>query len=100
MTSRSHRQSPRTQITRRAFAGIAGATAAGALVLPHASAAPIIRFAQTSRAQDEQPKSGGTLRYGLSTDPSNFEPHFSTGAASTSVKAHVLQHAPDVRPRQ
>ena len=86
MTSTPRRQSHRTPITRRAFAGIAGATAAGAMILPHASAGPIIRFAQNSRAQDEQPKSGGTLRYGLSTDPSNFEPHFSTGAASTSVK--------------
>lgn len=86
MTSTLHRRSHRRAITRRAFAGLAGATAAGAVILPHASAAPIIRFAQSSRSQDDQPKSGGTLRYGLSTDPSNFEPHFSTGAASTSVK--------------
>jgi len=35
------------------------------------------------------PKRGGTLRYGLSTDPSNFEPHISTGAASGVVKIMV-----------
>lgn len=35
------------------------------------------------------PKRGGTLRYGLSTDPSNFEPHVSTGAASGAVKLMV-----------
>src|SRR5690606_39721328 len=31
-------------------------------------------------------RSSDLLIYGLSTDPSNFEPHFSTGGASTSVK--------------
>lgn len=35
------------------------------------------------------PKRGGILRYGLSTDPSNFEPHVSTGAASGAVKLMV-----------
>lgn len=33
-----------------------------------------------------EPTRGGLLRYGLSTDPSNFEPHVSTGAASQTVK--------------
>ena len=37
-------------------------------------------------ASEGTPKKGGTLRYGLSTDPSNFEPHVSTGAASNVVK--------------
>lgn len=32
------------------------------------------------------PTRGGVLRYGLSTDPSNFLPHVSTGAASGAVK--------------
>jgi peptide/nickel transport system substrate-binding protein len=40
-------------------------------------------------AQDETPTAGGVLRYGLSTDPSNFEPHVSTGAASGTVKMMV-----------
>lgn len=55
--------------------------------MAHASASPSIQFGSSRLApQDSQPKPGGTLIYGLSTDPSNFEPHFSTGAASTSVK--------------
>lgn len=33
-----------------------------------------------------KPNRGGVLRYGLSTDPSNFDPHVSTGAASAAVK--------------
>ncbi len=38
------------------------------------------------------PKRGGTLRYGLSTDPSNFEPHISSGAASGNVKLMVYSN--------
>lgn len=72
------------KFTRRGFAA-AGAVAAGSLIVPRASASPIITFPRTHRLQDS-PKPGGTLIYGLSTDPSNFEPHVSTGAASTSVK--------------
>lgn len=33
-----------------------------------------------------EPTRGGVLRYGLSTDASNFEPHVSTGSASQTVK--------------
>lgn len=40
----------------------------------------------TSSAGQATVKKGGTLRYGLSTDPSNFEPQISTGAASGDVK--------------
>lgn len=86
MTFTPRRQSSRQPFTRRAFLGTAAATTAGILTVSRAGAAPVIRFAKETRAQDGQPKAGGTLRYGLSTDPSNFEPHFSTGAASTSVK--------------
>ncbi|MDQ4051413.1 MAG: ABC transporter substrate-binding protein, partial [Actinomycetota bacterium] len=32
---------------------------------------------------------GGVLRYGLSSDPSNFEPHVSTGSASDTVRQLV-----------
>jgi peptide/nickel transport system substrate-binding protein len=39
--------------------------------------------------QDETPKSGGVLLYGLSTDPSNFEPHVSSGGASGNLKIMV-----------
>ena len=45
------------------------------------------------------PHRGGVLRYGLSTDVSNFEPHVSTGAAATSVRQlaynTLLQYGPD-----
>lgn len=74
------------KLSRRALVGTGTAAAAGSILLPNASASPRISFPRASRAQDETPKPGGTLIYGLSTDPSNFEPHFSTGAASTSVK--------------
>lgn len=51
------------------------------------SAASAVSGAPTSSAGT--PKKGGVLRYGLSTDPSNFEPHISTGAASSDVKIMV-----------
>lgn len=60
----------------------------GAGLRPGAAAGPRIVFPRT-RAQDAQPKAGGVLRYGLSTDPANFEPHVSTGAASGAVKLMV-----------
>lgn len=72
------------KLTRRGFAA-AGAMAAGSVIAPSVSASGIITFPTAKLAQGT-PKPGGTLIYGLSTDPSNFEPHVSTGAASTSVK--------------
>lgn len=85
MTTRT--RSPFTRsLTRRSLVGTGTAAAAGSILLPNASASPRISFPGTRRAQDETPKPGGVLIYGLSTDPSNFEPHFSTGAAATSVK--------------
>ena len=47
------------------------------------------RSRQAAATDEGTPKKGGTLRYGLSTDPSNFEPHVSTGAASGGVKLMV-----------
>lgn len=93
MTFNPHRQSRRSpfnkalhsSFSRRALIG-SGSAAAGAIAFSKASASPIISFGQAARAQDAEPKPGGTLIFGLSTDPSNFEPHFSTGLASTSVK--------------
>ncbi len=75
----------RRTFSRRSAIASAAAGAAGLAGISAASAAPRISFPYAGR-QDGEPKRGGTLRYGLSTDPSNFEPHFSTGAASTSVK--------------
>lgn len=79
-----------TRISRRRLlqtGGALGALAAAATVLPAAASnRPVIRFNNDVNAQTETPKKGGTLKYGLSTDPSNFEPHISTGAASGSVK--------------
>lgn len=93
MTPTPHQQSKRSLLTqvlrkpvsRRTLVG-SGAAAAGTMAFSGTGASPVITFSNTSRAQDAEPKPGGVLRYGLSTDPSNFEPHFSTGAASTSVK--------------
>jgi peptide/nickel transport system substrate-binding protein len=51
-----------------------------------AGAASAVSAAPTANASAGTPKKGGILRYGLSTDPSNFEPHVSTGAASGAVK--------------
>lgn len=73
------------KLTRRGLVTAASVTASGLLV-PRVGASSIITFPSARLAQDEEPRPGGTLIYGLSTDPSNFEPHVSTGAASTSVK--------------
>lgn len=70
------------KLTRRGFTAV-GALAAGGILVPQASARSRITF---PRMAQDAPKAGGTMIYGLSTDPSNFEPHVSTGAASTSVK--------------
>lgn len=36
--------------------------------------------------RDGEPSRGGVLRYGLSTEPVNFEPHVSSGAASDVIR--------------
>lgn len=36
-----------------------------------------------------QPTPGGTLRWGLSTDPPNLDPHVSSGSAAANVKMNV-----------
>lgn len=77
-----------SKITRRGLVG-ASSVAAGGLLVPRVSASPIITFPSSRMAQDAEPKTGGELIFGLSTDPSNFEPHISTGAASASVKQMV-----------
>lgn len=72
------------KLTRRGLVA-AGSLAAGGILVPRVGASPFITF-PSARMQDAEPKPGGVLLFGLSTDPSNFEPHVSTGAASTSVK--------------
>ena len=65
-------------------AALAPASTAGA-----ASAVSAAPTANAGAASAGTPKKGGILRYGLSTDPSNFEPHISTGAASSAVKIMI-----------
>lgn len=77
-----------SKLTRRSLV-TAGSVAAGGLLIPKASAKPRITMTSARMAQDEEPQPGGELIFGLSTDPSNFEPHVSTGAASASVKQMV-----------
>lgn len=77
-----------SKLTRRGLV-TAGSVAAGGLLVPRASASPRITFPSPRMAQDSEPVHGGELIFGLSTDPSNFEPHVSTGAASASVKQMV-----------
>jgi peptide/nickel transport system substrate-binding protein len=66
----------------------AESTPAAAAQAPTAAAKPT-EAAKPAASAEGTPKKGGTLRYGLSTDPSNFEPHVSTGAASGVVKIMV-----------
>lgn len=63
----------------------AAAPTAAAAAAPAPTAAP----AKPAAAAEGTPKKGGVLKYGLSTDPSNFEPHVSSGAASGAVKIMV-----------
>lgn len=76
---------------RRLLQAGAGAALASGLVLPASVAASTGRLMTfpAARLQGAGPKRGGVLRYGLSTDPSNFEPHVSTGAASNAIKIMV-----------
>ncbi|HEV7666057.1 MAG TPA: ABC transporter substrate-binding protein [Chloroflexota bacterium] len=84
---------PAAPATAKPAAAPTGATAAAPAAAPAATSAPAAASAEGT------PKRGGTLRYGLSTDPSNFEPHVSTGAASGTVKLMVmstlLTYSPD-----
>src|SRR5215207_5256093 len=95
MSHPSDHQSPRRSrtsgISRRRFvqAGAGAALASGLIVPSGVGAAPGPRITFPSSRLQEEPKRGGVLRYGLSTDPSNFEPHVSTGAASSTVKVMV-----------
>lgn len=91
-TSGSQRRAGNSVSRRRLLKSGAGLVMASGLILPAGVNASNIgqhltfpRYA----AQDETPVAGGVLRYGLSTDPSNFEPHVSTGAASGTVKMMV-----------
>ncbi len=95
MSHASDHQSPRRSrtsgISRRRFvqAGAGAALASGLIVPSGVGASPGPRITFPSSRLQEEPKRGGVLRYGLSTDPSNFEPHVSTGAASSTVKVMV-----------
>ena len=84
-------QAQQGRLSRRGLAK-ASLAAGAALSLPggiaSASGAGRISFPSASR-QDETPKTGGVLLYGLSTDPSNFEPHVSSGGASGNLKIMV-----------
>lgn len=77
-----------SKFTRRGFVATGSAAATG-LLIPRVGASARITFPTARMAQDAEPKPGGQLIFGLSTDPSNFEPHVSTGAASASVKQMV-----------
>lgn len=68
----------------------AGVAAGAALTMPTAAfASGGARISFPSSQRQDTPKSGGTLIYGLSTDPSNFEPHVSSGGASGNLKLMV-----------
>lgn len=96
MSAQHHRRPPTQPAPgglsrRRLLQSGAGAAIAGGLIVPASVAASTgsrISF-PSARRQAAEPKSGGILRYGLSTDPSNFEPHISTGAASGVIKVMV-----------
>jgi len=76
---------PAAAATSAPAAPAAQAQATAAAAAPAAAAKPA-DAAKPAATDEGTPKKGGTLRYGLSTDPSNFEPHVSTGAASGAVK--------------
>lgn len=90
MSNPTRKQLPKrrsnTTFSRRTAVTSAAAGALGLSGISAAGANSRISFPILSRLQDGEPRPGGTLRYGLSTDPSNFEPHVSTGAASGAVK--------------
>jgi peptide/nickel transport system substrate-binding protein len=62
-----------------------------ATVTPQATSAPGAVVNPQATAAPATPKKGGILKYGLSTDPPNMDPHVSTGAAASTVKAMMLQ---------
>lgn len=75
----------RTEISRRQFLGFAvGLAGLAAGCAPVATPAPGERPGETGR-----PRSGGTLTFGLSSDPPNLDPHVSTGTAAMNVKMQV-----------
>ena len=69
-----------------AIAPTAALAPAGSAQAGSTAAAPAAASGSASAGSAGAPKKGGILRYGLSTDPSNFEPHVSPGAASGAVK--------------
>jgi peptide/nickel transport system substrate-binding protein len=87
---RTIEQAKAGRLSRRGILAAAAAASAGVMApkLVSAGGSPRIVFPSAAR-QDETPKTGGTLIYGLSTDPSNFEPHVSSGGASGNLKLMV-----------
>ena len=73
-------------ITRRSLLGFAGLGMAGLIT----GCGDVSDYPDQWENLDSQgmnkPNRGGVLRYGLSTEPVNFEPHVSTGAASDAVR--------------
>lgn len=75
----------RTEISRRQFLGLAAGLAG--LAAGCAPAATPVPGGQPGEAG--RPRSGGTLTFGLSSDPPNLDPHVSTGTAAMNVKMQV-----------
>lgn len=75
-------------LSRRQMLGVAGA---GSVALASAlagcgNAASYPESWEDVSAGGGEPNRGGVLRYGLSTEPVNFEPHVSSGAASDVIR--------------
>lgn len=75
-------------ITRRALLGTAGLGGLSLTALL-AGCGDVTGYPESWEevtAQPGSPSRGGVLRYGLSTEPVNFEPHVSSGAASDVIR--------------
>jgi len=71
---------------RRSFLAAAGAAGLAAAAGCGDVSGVDPRLDRVTPGASGRPSRGGVLRYGLSTDPVNFDPHVSTGTASDAVR--------------
>jgi peptide/nickel transport system substrate-binding protein len=83
------------KITRRDAVKIAGA---GALGVGAMAAAPAIRPAYRTLAQDGEPMPGGTLRMGMQSDPGHLDSQIQNLTAAWHVVEHIYSNLTTIMP--
>ncbi len=80
---------PATTASSQTTAASAASTVASASTTAASASTTVASAATTAAANQAQVKKGGSLKYGLSSDPSGLDPQIHTGAAPAIIKTLV-----------